>query len=1385
MTRPNTGIVCFVTLLSVVCCLRADIINTYTTTATYSWQPFTDGGFVTQTFVVPQGQELTKVSFYVNDSGYDAPDVHLWLYLYQGYYGLTEWCVVKQLDAAGFTADTVPAVGYITLNLSTPQPAGSYYVQLWSDDPTYNSKLKGLLYTGSEYADGRASRGRSGTLLLGETQDFVARITTQTVPDPEPVYALRNGRFTSYQLGNDAPTCWTPTTESGQYTFARETIYAYIQNCETAISLDALTPGHAYYLQNISLPPGDYTLTADINAPSPAVARLTAANTSTDISTSGWQQHSLNFSATTNTADIKLGAAASGKVQYRRVSLDIQQLTTAAIPFSDSSALGRIIIAPTATDAERFAAFELQNFIYQITGLTPGLDGRDTTHAGRTIYIGSAASSDILMSLDGLDANAYLVHTDPSGDIVLSGNSDIATLYAVYDFLKLQGCRWYLPGPVGQVVPQKTALTLPDTNRVESPDYIVRSIAQAAHHYDIDENPIDINIEEYIDWCVRNRIDALICGEYPFTMTFDAHRGFGHQQRVGHTYGRLIMDQHPEWWALVDGVRTRTHVSGRKNQPCLSNSDLREFVINDARQFFSASPTSDAYALSANDYTCWCECASCRALDSDGGTGPWIVQHNSSTCFPLLGMADRTVHFTNEILTGLNAQHPDKKIEVYAYAATQKPPLLYSANPNFILSYTWHGAPVNKPISDTSYAINLATVEELTGWQAAGITEFSLYDYGNFFYPDIPNFWFYHQSDYLKTFHDQWGFRRNIAEQDHTLELSIVAYNLRAQCYWDVDTQYPDFIRDLCNRFYGPGADEMFEYHMFMQRQQLESDIWDHPDAGIKSLNLADYSVPIMEQGRWFLDTAWAKALGNATVRHRIAYARMAHAIMTVQVAKLATSLTEPHKIATAKAFYLARQMARNYNILTLSYGAGLLQSLWFTPPFPSAQTWDRSEDWTVGHNPDDDSLGYPTWAYRHVSRGDPLAAATPWYQQPATDMVWSTDHWQQTTATGPDIYDEYLQCRPDAADNPIVYWTNTTGQDIIPYLTGWLTVQWSADADPVGVEVVVAKKAAAGAYQELLAQTIAHPNPSSPDPQYLDIAVDLSCGIINPNDQFLISMRPATTLTAGAIQMTDDLVFTIASQLIPLVNGDFEDGPLYPDPLAGWGATAGISKFDFPDGVDQPPNGSTYVCIFNSTQPSQVINQLVQSPIQTGHTYALSADLCNGRLDLDPHWTTCSMQLWARHPTGSPTELLFNDLTYYDSFTHAYEWQELYSQYTSDGTYAGWNLLVQVQILGGWQSWLDDIKLIEISPSATDRYCGDEFTVFLDGDITGPNGSPDCVVDIHDLAFLSQNWLDVSVIADIAGPDHYPDSAVDLFDFARLNLQWLDCSDPATCADP
>ena len=60
--------------------------------------------------------------------------------------------------------------------------------------------------------------------------------------------------------------------------------------------------------------------------------------------------------------------------------------------------------------------------------------------------------------------------------------------------------------------------------------------------------------------------------------------------------------------------------------------------------------------------------------------------------------------------------------------------------------------------------------------------------------------------------------------------------------------------------------------------------------------------------------------------------------------------------------------------------------------------------------------------------------------------------------------------------------------------------------------------------------------------------------------------------------------------------------------------------------------------------------------------------------------------------------------------------------------------------------------------------------------DWSGPQGLPDCIIDIYDLNSFANNYLGTDSNYDIAGPDNAPDGIVSMYDFALLASAWLDC---------
>ena len=821
-------------------------------------------------------------------------------------------------------------------------------------------------------------------------------------------------------------------------------------------------------------------------------------------------------------------------VQMVILSVDSFAVVSSPVPMASGDALGGVVLGPNPSEAEEFAVAEFQTYVYQMTGHFPGLEGFDTTYPGRRCLIGSAAPAAIA-DIDDLAADSYVIRAD-SNDIILAGNTPRGTLYAVYDFLKTQGCGWFMPGGIGEVVPAKAALEVPEPNRIESPDYDVRGMHIESAQFYYTGGWIPLNADEYYDWCVRNRINTFL-QEYSQTSDFGAHRGYSHIQTTNHTWALFLLDDHSEWWALVDGVRTKlSPLSGLPNQLCVSNQALRDYVVDYILQYFADDPNASIFALNANDYTYWCECLPCRALDPDGGTGPWIVNQSGIAVWPNVNMSDRSIDFVNEITNRVNAVYPDKKIEMFSYAATTDPPTTITVDPNVLVKFTWHGAPVNKSVLDTNYPINVSTLDMFAGWQAAGAENLGLYDYGNFWHPDSPNFWFYHTADFFKSFNEQFGLRHSLGECDHSFVQSLMWYNLRARCMWDKDVDYLTEINDICNRFYGSAGSRMYSYYLFMSCKQMTAVDWD----AIGNLGLSDYNVPVMEQGRAILEQAILEANGDADIIARIGFARLGHAYMTLEVGKNESPLSNASQKAVGDAYKSAYELAQDYwNIVFYTRGGYdilLSKNLWFVPFW---QVWDRDAEWTANENPDDDLIGNNVWNYQTVERGNPLGQTSPWYEQTATDMIWDGTYscWRSSIGSAPQIKPDHMLNYVPKTKNPMVRWVNSANESFMMEIAGTLTVRWVGSPCNTDVDVAIAFNSTG--FTPLLTQTLTKPVSGT------DVVVTVAPMNVqvNPNDEIRISMRQTDITSAGVLEFYDDLTFSVV-QPTPTYCGD--DGTVY-----------------------------------------------------------------------------------------------------------------------------------------------------------------------------------------------------------------------------------------------
>ena len=132
---------------------------------------------------------------------------------------------------------------------------------------------------------------------------------------------------------------------------------------------------------------------------------------------------------------------------------------------------GRPLGAIVAAEQDARAANELRTYLLKMTGSE--LDVVEQATDGPRIVLG-ALGEDECNRLDlGLDG--FVMRRE--GDVLrLAGATPTGTLNAVYRFLDRQGVRWYLPGEVGEVVPQRDTLAVGDLDVIERPDYLHRVI---------------------------------------------------------------------------------------------------------------------------------------------------------------------------------------------------------------------------------------------------------------------------------------------------------------------------------------------------------------------------------------------------------------------------------------------------------------------------------------------------------------------------------------------------------------------------------------------------------------------------------------------------------------------------------------------------------------------------------------------------------------------------------------------------------------------------------------------------------------------------------------------------------------------------------------------
>jgi len=348
--------------------------------------------------------------------------------------------------------------------------------------------------------------------------------------------------------------------------------------------------------------------------------------------------------------------------------------------------------------------------------------------------------------------------------IGLFGESELATSYAVYELLDRLGCRWYMPGELGEVIPRLDRVAIPECDESLAPGTVSRCMA-------VDEA-----------YARRNRLGGV--GVYS-----------------AHALEMYLTDEdkaaHPEWIATVAEKPWPSRL--KWSAPGLADAIGDKLI---ARLNKQAEPS---LSLSPNDGATFDDSAADRAWDA-GDFDPSVGA---------VSITDRLIRFCNQIVARVRTKYPDELFGMLAYVQYTRPPLREKLDPNLIPVIAPITYSRNHPMTDDGEPNNKTLRHIVTGWgRAAPRVAYYLYQFNlaepSSPYPIITKL----SIDLPILYQNHCAFWQ--PENLSSFETSLHGLYLGNRMAWD-PRQDPAKIVDEINRnFYGHAAVAMSAYWKFI-----------------------------------------------------------------------------------------------------------------------------------------------------------------------------------------------------------------------------------------------------------------------------------------------------------------------------------------------------------------------------------------------------------------------------------------------------------------------------------------------------------------------------------------------------------------------------------------
>ncbi len=321
---------------------------------------------------------------------------------------------------------------------------------------------------------------------------------------------------------------------------------------------------------------------------------------------------------------------------------------------SEGSAF-HIVTARYGSETERFAASELQKYLYRSTGVCIPYFADGCPCRGPEIRIGANVRGEQI-SLDTASEEGYTITGDGT-NLWIAGRTPRGTLYGVYRFLELfLGFRCF--SDEVETICHMQTLTVEEPHISEDPAFDYREMyyrpafsGNFASKNRLNSNMADLSREKG--------------GNLKF---YNFHHAFYDLVKPEEWFAT-----HPEYFAQIDGVRTVTD-----SQLCLSNPAILPIAKKTLRNWIRENPHCRVFSVAQNDSRRYCTCPACRRYYEQDGSPAGLV-----------------IRFANALCEDLEQDYPDILLHTFAYFYSVKCPRGVKPHKNLIvrlcnIDASWH-----------------------------------------------------------------------------------------------------------------------------------------------------------------------------------------------------------------------------------------------------------------------------------------------------------------------------------------------------------------------------------------------------------------------------------------------------------------------------------------------------------------------------------------------------------------------------------------------------------------------------------------------------------------------------------------------------------------------